>query len=89
MGGLPKGRYTLIGPDGQPFESPTPGSLGGHSGWRVYGRLDCPMALKKLASDPDYVRHRVFFPDQATAVAAGYEACRYCTPQVVNPPEVP
>ena len=27
-----RGRYTLLGPDGQPYRSSTPGTLGGHRG---------------------------------------------------------
>jgi hypothetical protein len=37
--------YTLIGPDGAPYESATPGTLGGHRRGKLYGRLDCPDAL--------------------------------------------
>jgi hypothetical protein len=33
--------YTLLGPDRQPYQSATPGVLGGHRRSRVYGRLDC------------------------------------------------
>ena len=28
-----------------------------------------------------YVRHRVFFADEATAVAAGYRPCAICMPE--------
>ena len=38
--------YTLLDAGGQPYESERPGSLGGHRGNRVYGRLDCAGALR-------------------------------------------
>ncbi|MFD0515496.1 Ada metal-binding domain-containing protein [Streptomyces aureus] len=28
-----------------------------------------------------YVKHRVFFPDEATAVAAGFRPCAVCLPE--------
>ena len=71
--------YTLVGPDGVPFESASPGTLGGHRRGRLYGRLDCPSALRAIAGG-GYVRHRVFFADEATAVAAGYRPCAVCLP---------
>ena len=69
--------YTLIGPDGRPFPSHSPGTLGGHRRNRGYGRLDCPAALRWIA-EGHYVRHRVFFADEATALAAGYRPCATC-----------
>ncbi|MFI0816010.1 Ada metal-binding domain-containing protein [Streptomyces sp. NPDC021098] len=71
---------TLIGPDGVPYRSATPGRLGGHRGMRLYGRLDCPSALRAIARG-HYVKHRVFFADEATAVAAGYRPCAVCLPR--------
>jgi methylphosphotriester-DNA--protein-cysteine methyltransferase len=71
--------YRLIGPDGVELVSQTPGTLGGHRQTRVYGRLDCPSALRWISSG-HYVRHRVFFADEATAVAAGYRPCAVCMP---------
>jgi hypothetical protein len=41
--------YTLIGADGRPYQSETPGSLGGHRRQKGYGRLDCPSALRWIA----------------------------------------
>ncbi len=45
----------------------------------MYGRLDCPTALRYLAKG-QYAAHRVFFADEATAVAAGYRPCGSCLP---------
>ncbi|HEX8119783.1 MAG TPA: AlkA N-terminal domain-containing protein [Solirubrobacteraceae bacterium] len=71
--------YTLIGPDGAAHRSRSPGTLGGHRRNRGYGRLDCPAALRWIAKG-HYVRHRVFFADEATALAAGYRPCATCLP---------
>jgi methylphosphotriester-DNA--protein-cysteine methyltransferase len=69
--------YRLIGADGVAYESTTKGELGGHAGTRVYGRLDCPVALSLLRRGFT-PRHRVFFADEATAVAAGFRPCGAC-----------
>ena len=54
--------YTLIGRDGRPYASAEKGELGGHARTRVYGRLDCPVALSLLRRGFE-PRHRVFFAD--------------------------
>jgi methylphosphotriester-DNA--protein-cysteine methyltransferase len=69
--------YTLLGGDGQPYESPVKGQWGGHRRSKVYGRLDCPSALRAIARG-GYTAHRVFFADEASAVAAGYRPCGTC-----------
>ena len=71
--------YTLIGRDGKPYQSPTSGTLGGYKPGKIYGRLDCPNALRWIAKG-QYVKHRVFFADEATAIAAGYRPCAVCLP---------
>jgi methylphosphotriester-DNA--protein-cysteine methyltransferase len=53
--------------------------VGGHRKLKGYGRLDCPSALRWIATG-HYVRHRVFFADAATAIAAGYRPCAVCLP---------
>ncbi|MGI4814480.1 MAG: Ada metal-binding domain-containing protein [Janthinobacterium lividum] len=75
-----KKTFTLIGPDGKPYSSAAPGTLGGHRGGKLYGRLDCRAALQAIARG-GYVKHRVFFADAATAIAAGYRPCAVCMPQ--------
>ena len=71
--------FTLIGRDGHPYRSPTPGVLGGHRRTKIYGRLDCPTALRWVAKGT-YVKHRVFFADEGVAIAAGYRPCARCLP---------
>ena len=72
--------WTLLGANGQPYESATPGMLGGHRRARIYGRLDCRAARQAIARG-GYVRHRVFFLSEADARAAGYRPCAVCMPQ--------
>ncbi|MFJ1973986.1 Ada metal-binding domain-containing protein [Streptomyces sp. NPDC087903] len=72
--------YWLLGADGTPCHSDLPGTLGGHRRMRLYGRLDCVSALRAIARG-QYVAHRVFFLDEASAVAAGYRPCARCLPQ--------
>ena len=71
-------RYRLIGPDGTAYESTTKGTLGGHRRTRVYGRLDCRSAARAIARGGPYTQFRVFFPDEATAIRAGYRPCATC-----------
>jgi hypothetical protein len=69
--------YTLLGPNGRPYPSQAPGTLGGHRRSKIYGRLDCPSALRWIAQGK-YVQHRVFFADEEVAIAAGYRPCGAC-----------
>ena len=73
-------QYRLIGADGREYLSPTPGTLGGHRRTKGYGRLDCRVALRWIAKG-HYVKWRVFFADEATAIAAGYRPCGVCMPE--------
>jgi hypothetical protein len=68
--------YRLIDASGETIDSVTPGLLGGNCRLRIYGRLDCPSARRALPRG--YARHRVFFADEATAIAAGYRPCAVC-----------
>ena len=72
--------WKLIGADGQLYESGVPGTLGGHRRSGLYGRLDCRAAAQAVARG-GYVRHRVFFLDEETAIAAGYRPCAVCLPE--------
>jgi hypothetical protein len=75
----PARTWRLLGPDGRFVDSPVPGTLGGNRRGKLYGRLDCPSARRALPAGV-YQRHRVFFADEATAVAAGYRPCATCLP---------
>jgi len=69
--------YVLLDRAGRPYRSATPGTLGGYRPNRIYGRLDCPSALRAIANG-QYVQHRVFFADEDAAIAAGYRPCGSC-----------
>lgn len=56
------------------------GTLGGHKATRIFGRLDCPAALRAIGRG-GYVRQRVFFLNRAHARAAGYRPCAVCLPK--------
>jgi hypothetical protein len=73
----PNRTWTLLDAHRRPYQSPVPGTLGGHRGARIYGTLDCPGALRHIARG-GYVRNRVFFLDEAAAIAAGFRPCYAC-----------
>ncbi|MBE6869841.1 MAG: metal-binding protein [Ruminococcus albus] len=70
-------KYKLLDSSGNMYISDVPGSLGGHKKLKIYGRLDCPSALRYIAKG-QYVKNRVFFADEQTAIAAGYRPCAVC-----------
>ncbi|WP_147532293.1 Ada metal-binding domain-containing protein [Bacillus marasmi] len=72
--------YTLFGADKKFYQSETPGTYGGHKKTKVYGRMDCPAALRAIAKG-GYVKERVFFADEQTAIKAGYGPCAACLPE--------
>ncbi|GAC1547399.1 MAG: Ada metal-binding domain-containing protein [Candidatus Velthaea sp.] len=71
--------FTLIGRDGEPHASQERGTFGGYrrGSKRIYGRLDCKNALSWIAKG-HYAKFRVFFADEATAIAAGFAPCGKC-----------
>jgi hypothetical protein len=79
--------YTLLGADGKPCQSATKGQWAGHRATRIYGRLDCPAALRAIARG-GYARYRVFFADEATAIAVGYRPCVQLTDSNLSDPRV-
>ena len=70
-------KYLLIGADGKPRTSYTPGKLGGHKKLKIYGKLDCPNAIRWI-NKGQYIKYRVFFADEEAAIAAGYRPCAIC-----------
>ncbi|MFN3889954.1 MAG: Ada metal-binding domain-containing protein [Beijerinckiaceae bacterium] len=71
--------FTLVGADGKPYASPGKGEFGGNRRTKVYGLLTCKAAGRYLAAGT-YQKSRVFFADEATALAAGYRPCGSCMP---------
>jgi Metal binding domain of Ada len=76
--------YRLVGADGRPYESPTRGLFGGNTRAKIYGRLDCPTALRAIKRGQTYERYRVFFADEASAIAAGFRPCAACMRDAYN-----
>lgn len=75
-----KKAFTLLGADMRPYQSDTPGIFGGYRRSKLYGRLDCPSALRAIAKG-GYVKHRVFFADEQTALSMGFRPCAMCLPE--------
>jgi methylphosphotriester-DNA--protein-cysteine methyltransferase len=48
---------------------------------KIYGQLDCASAERAAAKGFHLRKHRVFFADEATAIAAGYRPCAKCMSQ--------
>lgn len=69
--------YKLLGPGGA-FTSETPGTLGGNGAGQIYGLLDCSSAVRAVRAGDTYQKYRVFFADEAAAVASGYRPCGNC-----------
>ena len=68
--------YTLLGVDGF-FESDKRGLLGGHKKNGIYGQMECSSARLALAKGT-YQKNRVFFADEAAAIASGFRPCGTC-----------
>ncbi len=73
-------KYILLDSSGKPYESVVKGCFGGHRKLKIYGRLDCPSALRFIAKG-QYVKYRVFFRDESDAISAGYRPCAKCLPE--------
>lgn len=72
---MAEGIYRLVNSSGGKIDSQVPGTLGGFRPKKIYGQLDCWAATAKLPGD---AKGRVFFLDEATAIAAGYRPCGKC-----------
>jgi hypothetical protein len=69
--------FKLLAADGSTYESAERGTLGGYRPKKIYGQFDCWSAKAHLAKG-GYSPHRVFFADEAAAIAAGYRPCGHC-----------
>ena len=69
--------YKLIDSNNKEITSKIPGTLGGNKRLKIYGRLDCPSALRYIRNG-HYINHRVFFFNEETAIDAGYRPCGIC-----------
>lgn len=77
---LEKPYYFLTNKDNKQYLSDTPGQLGGHAKLKIYGLLDCKSANRYIQQG-QYVKNRVFFADEQTAIDAGYRPCAKCMPE--------
>lgn len=75
--GIDSKKYKLIGKDGNEYLSDEKGLLGGNKRLKIYGRLDCSSANYYI-SKGQYVKYRVFFANEDTAISAGYRPCAKC-----------
>lgn len=75
--------YTLTGADGKSLQSATKGTFGGHRKDKIYGTLDCKGAARWVAKG-HYIKQRVFFAEESTAIAAGYRPCYECMREKYN-----
>ena len=73
-------KYFLTDNANRQYLSTEPGCFGGHNKLKIYGRLDCPSANSFIRKGK-YITHRVFFPNEATAIKAGYRPCAKCMPE--------
>lgn len=72
-------KFKLIDSNGKEYLSNNPGTLGGNKKLKIYGRLDCPSAIRWL-NKGKYISNRVFFENEEVAIAAGYRPCAVCMP---------
>jgi hypothetical protein len=56
----------------QIYLSGTPGFLARNGRMKIYGNSNGASAVRAVAAGNTYQKHRVFFADEATAIAAGY-----------------
>lgn len=73
-------KYKLLDIKGNIYESDIPGKLGGNKKLKIYGRLDCPSAIRWIEKGY-YIPNRVFFEDEEIAILAGYRPCAICMPE--------
>lgn len=69
--------YKLLDENGNFILSKVPGTIGGHKKLKIYGKMDCPSALYYIKKG-EYVKNRVFFLDEETAIKNGYRPCAKC-----------
>jgi methylphosphotriester-DNA--protein-cysteine methyltransferase len=74
------GHYQLMDENRNIYFSSEPGLFGGYRRKKIYGRLDCKSANRAIAKG-GYVKYRVFFKDEETAIKAGYRPCAKCMPE--------
>ena len=69
--------YKLLDYNGEQYLSMIPGTIAGNKKLKIYGKFDCKSALMHI-SKGYYVKNRVFFSDEESAILAGYRPCAVC-----------
>lgn len=69
--------YKLRDGNNKEYITKIPGTVGGNKKLKIYGKIDCPSALKYIEKGY-YVNNRVFFDNIDTAKKAGYRPCAKC-----------
>jgi len=69
--------YKLLNNNGEQYLSRVPGTIAGNKKLKIYGRFDCKSALRHI-NEGTYVKNRVFFSDEDSAIVAGYRPCGVC-----------
>lgn len=75
--------YKLRDSNNKEYISKIPGTIGGHKKLKIYGKFDCPSALKYIEKGM-YVNNRVFFDNIEIAEKAGYRPCGKCMKKEYN-----
>lgn len=75
--------YKLLDENNKEYISETPGTIGGNKRLKIYGTLNCPSAIRHI-NRGFYVKQRVFFKDENTAILAGYRPCGVCMKNKYN-----
>jgi hypothetical protein len=72
--------YRRMGADGNIFDSPGKGTVGGHRGTKACGWMDCRSALEAIAKG-GFRQHQVSFAGEAIPTAAGFRPDHACLPE--------
>lgn len=75
--------YKLLDYNGNEYLSKIPGTIAGNKKLKIYGRFDCRSALRYIKNGY-YVKNRVFFSDEETAILVGYRPCAICMNEKYN-----
>lgn len=75
--------YKLIDKNGSEYLSETKGTLGGNKKLKIYGKLNCPSALRWIEKGY-YIQNRVFFLNEEDAKDAGFRPCAICMKKEYN-----
>lgn len=77
--------FKLLGSDGKEYLLETPGTLGGNTERKVYGRLDCPTSLSSVKRFPgSYEKSRIFADEKQPLPQDTVRAVIVCVSNIEN-----